>query len=311
MSGSGRPEEIARSLDRNRAKYAGNTSADEQQAALERVRSDLADLDDEPIPEWVVKRLDNAIAEEGLNASEDPTRRADAGWPTAPTSSRPSADHPGCAALGGLIDDLTPITLVVIDFVCTRPSRAPAEPIKAAVQTIRVRDGALRREWAREGLIRPPAHAIPTRVDARQTGITPSMLASRSPASQVLAELDGRFGLGPLLLVAHDAPATAGLLFERRELCPRLAGTDLLDMLRLARNRYPELPHHTLGEVANHFGLPVPHNLHRAMPNVQLAVEVLLALIDRELRWPSLRALRAVAGHRAHARHPAHRPPSE
>lgn len=71
MSRSDGPDEMARPDDRNRVRNAGDTAADERQSELERVRSDLGNLEDEPVPEWVAKRLDDAIAEEAANTSED------------------------------------------------------------------------------------------------------------------------------------------------------------------------------------------------------------------------------------------------
>ncbi len=204
-----------------------------------------------------------------------------------------------------LIDALTSVTLAVLDFEYTTPRGGPPEPIEVAVQTVAVQAGELVRGWQWKALIRPPAHAAPTGLDIAQTGITPAMLSDRPPAAQVLADLDRRFAdTETLLLVAHNAPAEARILHDQREHCPRLARTDLLDTVRLARDRYPDQPRHTLDELAAHLRLPIPLDRHRAMPDVQLTTDLLLTLFARETRWPDLRTLRAVAGYPARAAQP-------
>jgi DNA polymerase III epsilon subunit-like protein len=204
-----------------------------------------------------------------------------------------------------LIDALAPVTLAVIDFEYTTPAGAPPEPIEVAVQTLHVRGGELVRGWQWQALIRPPGHATPTAFDIQQTGITPAMLTDQPPAAQVLADLDSRFtDTHALVLVAHNAPAEARILHDQRGHCPRLARTDLLDTVRLARDRYPDLPRHTLDELAAHLRLPLPVDRHRAMPDVQLTVDLLLTLVEQETRWPDLRTLRAVAGYPARAAQP-------
>ncbi|WP_197519572.1 3'-5' exonuclease [Pseudonocardia sp. HH130630-07] len=199
----------------------------------------------------------------------------------------------------------------MIDFEYTTPTGAAPEPIEVAVQTLRVEDGRLRRAWAYEALIRPPAHAPVTGFDTQQTGITAAMVADRPAAAEVLAELDdqlrsatnggaaaagvGPAAGGPLVLVAHHAHAEARILSDWREHCPTLARTDLIDTVRLARDRFPELPKHGLDVLAAHMRMPAPPGRHRAMPDVQLLVDVFCSLVEHEVRWPDLRTLRAVA----------------
>jgi hypothetical protein len=276
-------------------------------ATLERVRAGLAKLGDEPIPRWVAERLDGAIANEALHMVEDHvvsarTSSAD------PASTRGHAGRPVRRGVSSLIEDLAPVTLAVVDFVCTTPQGAPPEPIELAVQTVRVDEGVLRRAWAWGGLIKPPPHGSPTLVDTERTGITASMLASSFPASRVLAELDGRLDVGPLMLVAYDAAATSRLLFEWRELCPRTASTDLIDLRRLALHTCPDLPGHTFDDVATHLGIAISDGRHRAMADVQLAVEVLFRLIDNSSHRMRGATLLEVAYQRAPAsrseRHP-------
>ncbi len=141
-----------------------------------------------------------------------------------------------------LINALAQVTPVVIDFEYTTPTGAPFEPIEVAVQALCVRDGRLERATRWEALMRPPQHAELTPFDIGQTGITPDMLAQRPCAGEVLAELDRRFSAGPYVLIAHHAPAEAGLIYAYREHCPHLARIDLIDTVRLARNLTPTCP---------------------------------------------------------------------
>jgi DNA polymerase-3 subunit epsilon len=178
-----------------------------------------------------------------------------------------------------LIDDLSTIIPVVIDFEYTTPTGARPEPIEVAVQAVKIREGSLERIASWEALMRPPQHAEPTTFDTNQTGITLEMLADRPPAAEVLAELDRQFTAGPYLLIAHNAPAEARILHTFREHCPHLARIDLLDTVRLAKNLYPDLPRHTLDELLAHLKIPTPRHRHRAMPDVQATVDVLAHLI--------------------------------
>ena len=197
---------------------------------------------------------------------------------------------------------LAPLTFAVIDFEFTTPTGAPPAPIEVAVQTLRVIDGNLRRVWSFEALICPPRHAAVTGFDTNQTGITAAMLAGQPPAADVLADLDARFDDDTTtILVAHNAPSEARILYDHREHCPRMARTELLDTVRLGRDRYPGLPRHNLDTLATHLGLQVPIDRHRAMSDVQLTTDVLIALLHHETRWPDLRTLRAVAGYPARA----------
>lgn len=203
-----------------------------------------------------------------------------------------------------LIDDLSTLTPVMIDFEYTTPTGARPGPIEIAVQALQVRDGRLERTASWDALMRPPRHAEPTTFDTNQTGITLEMLTDRPPAAEILAELDRRFTAGPYLLVAHNAPAEARILHDFREHCPRLARVDLLDTVRLARDLYAGLPRHTLDELLAHLKIPTPRHRHHAMPDVQATVDVLARLIEDGTGWPDLRHLRAIAGYPAKAAQP-------
>jgi DNA polymerase III subunit epsilon len=203
-----------------------------------------------------------------------------------------------------LIADLAHVTPVVIDFEYTTPTGRPYVPIEVAVQALRLKNGQLVRAARWESLMRPDDLADVTQFDVDQTGITPAMLADQPPAAEVMARLDARFTAGPYLLIAHHAPAEAGLLYALREHCPHLARIDLIDTVKLARNSYPGLPGgHGLDNLTRHLGIPLPANRHRAMADVQLTTE-LFCRMTADSDWTDIRQLRRLAGYPATAAGP-------
>lgn len=191
---------------------------------------------------------------------------------------------------------------LVIDFEATTPTGHRPEPIDVAVLALRLRAGHLTETSRFTALIQPPAHAPLTRFDTEQTGITATMLAGQPDAATVLADLDARLDTGPYLLVAHNAPTEAGILHDYRAHCPRLALTDLLDTVRLARHTYPQLPSHRLDVLINHLGIPRPPDRHRAMPDVEITAEVFRRIVADAAssgRWHTLRQLRTHGGYPA------------
>lgn len=203
-----------------------------------------------------------------------------------------------------LIGHLATVTPVVIDFEYTTPTGRPYVPIEVAVQVLQVTDGQLERAASWESLIRPDDLADVTQFDIDQTGITPTMLAGESPVGDVMARLDARFSAGSYLLIAHHAPAEAGLLYRLRAHCPNLARLDLVDTVRLARSLYPGLlGGHGLDNLIRHLQIPIPPNRHRAMADVQVTVDLFCRMVA-DGDWADVRELRAVAGYPAQAAQP-------
>ena len=153
--------------------------------------------------------------------------------------------------------------------------------------------------------MRPPPHAPVTPFDVNQMGITPKMLQDKPPASVVLAKIDAEVELPtPSLLVAHNAPTEAGILFRYRQYCPRLAATHFLDTVRLARVVYPDLESHSLDTISRHLGIRRPPDRHRAYADVQVTIQVFAKLLRdgaRKRKLRTLRDLRAVSGYQAKA----------
>jgi DNA polymerase-3 subunit epsilon len=190
-------------------------------------------------------------------------------------------------------------TFVVIDFEGLTPKGRPAEPIEVAAVAGSFHGG----QWAESGrfssLIRPPDDVPVTPFDTAQTGLTEARLRTQQPAALVMAALDARLAAPPYRLVAHHAPTEAGLIAGQRQHCPTLAATPLLCTVRLARAAYPELPSHGLNAVLHHLGIPLPAGRHRALPDVEVTVDVFARVLADGAaagHWSTLRDLDHVAG---------------
>jgi DNA polymerase III subunit epsilon len=191
-------------------------------------------------------------------------------------------------------------TFAVIDFESLTPTGRPPEPIEVAVIAGRfTRTG----QWEETGritsLMRPPNDVPVTPFDTGQTGLTAELLANERPAAQVMADLDRRFSRPPYRLVAHHAQTEATLIGGQRAHCPTLAATPLLCTVKLARVAVPELSTHKLDAVANYFGLKIPHDRHRAMPDVELTVQVLQRVLETGAtagKWANLFQVQAIGG---------------
>jgi ATP-dependent DNA helicase DinG len=119
-----------------------------------------------------------------------------------------------------------------------------------------------------------PGRAIPYRVQ-RLTGITPQQLQGAPPFEAIAATL--RDFIGDLPLVGHSIPFDAGFL-RRRGLG---YNNPLIDTFELATVLLPSLPGYSLGQVADALGVTVSPDLHRAMVDTALAMDVFLALHTR------------------------------
>ena len=121
-----------------------------------------------------------------------------------------------------------------------------------------------------------------------------------------MARLDAH-SVRRLVLVAHNAPTEAGIIYDYRAACPHLAMTNFLDTVKLARSAYPRLTSHSLDSLLAHLQIPAPPDRHRAMPDT----EVTVALFARILAdgpatgsWRTLADLRRAGGYQARANRP-------
>ena len=104
------------------------------------------------------------------------------------------------------------------------------------------------------------------------TGITNEMLATapkfETIANELYAFLDGE------TIVGHNVNFDIRFLLEEfRWKCDLPFKNDFVDTLRLSRRILPDMPHHTLKDMKEHFGISIPH--HRAMADCLAANEVL------------------------------------
>lgn len=203
--------------------------------------------------------------------------------------------------------ELTTTTFIVIDFEGTTPRGHSPEPIEVAAVGLRYADGAWQRTASFNALMKPPAHAPITPFDTEQTGISRAMVENEPEAAAVLARLDARLIKPPYLLVAHNAPTEAGMIYLYREACPILAHTHLLDTVRLARLVLPHLERHSLDALILELSIPRPPDRHRAMPDVEITITLfdrLMALAAADPALPTLATLVKACGMSAKATRP-------
>jgi len=145
------------------------------------------------------------------------------------------------------------------------------------VACIKYRDGS---EVARfESLVQPkPFITKPGNVQyvsdfiISLTGITNEML-TLAPAFDVIAN-DLYSFLENEIIVGHNVNFDINFLLNKFRYDYNLPfQNDFVDTLRLSRRILPELPHHTLVDMAEHFGIPAPH--HRALGDCVATNEIL------------------------------------
>ena len=199
----------------------------------------------------------------------------------------------------------TAATFIVIDFETTTPAGYRPEPVEVAAVWLTVRDDTLVRDnRSFQALICPPAHAPVTPLDAHQTGITAAMTAGQPDASHVLAQLDAKAGNAQVILVAHNAPTEAGVLYDYRSACPHLAATGFLNTVKLARAAYPQLASHSLDSLLIHLPVAAPRGRHRAMPDTEATAAIFTRILTdgpATGSWRTLADLRRAAGYKARA----------
>lgn len=103
------------------------------------------------------------------------------------------------------------------------------------------------------------------KIDARiveLTGITDDMLIGARTKEEVLPEF--LEFIGSDIVVGHNVSFDLGFIRKAAErVCVDIARNDYIDTLRLSRRLHPELPHHRLGDMVDHFCI-VSDGAHRA-----------------------------------------------
>ena len=170
-----------------------------------------------------------------------------------------------------------PDTYCVIDVETT--GRSPQWDHIIEVAALKISDG---QEVGRfSSLIQPPSMPGGTYVDdfiAALTGITDEMLESAPFAPDVLAEFASFVGDVPV--VGHYVGFDINFLYDSFDrYLDRPFSNDYVDTLRIARKLHPEMSHHRLADLVDHFG--VTHNdAHRAMGDVEATAECFARLKD-------------------------------
>lgn len=171
---------------------------------------------------------------------------------------------------------------VIIDFETVTPAKRPPEPIELAAMRIIPGlhiDQQFRASW----LIKPPDDAPLTPFDTRQTGIHWEDLCDQPPATAILKELETLVCQEPTIfltvLVAHNASYEAHIIRRFAQSCPAFAALPFVDTIMLAKQIIPNLRSYRLDALAQYFSLPIPSNRHRALPDVQLTIQIFLRLI--------------------------------
>jgi DNA polymerase III subunit epsilon len=183
----------------------------------------------------------------------------------------------------GLMNDpsYNATTFIVIDFEATTPKGYRPEPIEVAALLIRDLGDGLADTGRFAELIQPPPHAPITHRDTAENGLRPADVIDARLAGPVLADLDAWLVHPPYLLVAHNAHVEAGLIYDQRTQCPKLAALPAIDTVKLARAVLPGLISYGLDHLMVHLSIPRPANRHRAMPDVMATFEVFQRLIAR------------------------------
>lgn len=173
---------------------------------------------------------------------------------------------------------VTETPFLVLDFETVTPAGRPPEPLELAALRLApglTIDPAVRRSW----LIHPPADAPLTAFDTRQTGIRVQDIEHAPDVLTVLRAFDGLLQADTPVLVAHHAHYEAAIVRRFATACPHAAALPFLDTVVLGKYLVPGLKNYQLDTLAQHFGLPLPAQRHRALPDVELTAQVFLNLL--------------------------------
>jgi DNA polymerase-3 subunit epsilon len=165
-------------------------------------------------------------------------------------------------------------TFLVVDFETVTPKGRPPEPLELAAMRLLpglVVDPAF--QFSR--LIRPPDDAPLTTFDTRQTGIREQDIADAPDAATILRHFDTCLGQELPILVAHNARYEAAIFQRFEACCPQAAALSFLDTVALGKHLVPGLANYKLDTLAQHFHLALPANRHRALPDVELTIQIL------------------------------------
>ena len=170
-------------------------------------------------------------------------------------------------------------TYVVIDFETVTPKGRPPEPIELGA--LRICPGLqVDPQFTFDMLIRPPQGAPVTPFDTAQTGIRWEDVENAPVAADVLNEFESILKDSEYILVAQNARYEASIIRRFSNVCKHVANMPFVDTVTLAKYVAPALPNYKLDTLAKHFSVTPPAQRHRALPDVEMTVDIFLRLLE-------------------------------
>ena len=170
-------------------------------------------------------------------------------------------------------------SFVVLDFETVTPKGRPPEPIELAA--MRINPGLqVDHEFKFDKLIKPPDGAPITSFDTVQTGIRWNDVRDKPPTSVALREFDVLLQEREYLLVAQNARYEAAIINRFPDECQHIVKMPFIDTIALAKYLVLGMPNYKLNSLARHFSVTIPINRHRALPDVEIALQIFLKLLE-------------------------------
>jgi len=170
-------------------------------------------------------------------------------------------------------------SFVILDFETVTPKGRPPEPIELAA--MRINPGLhIDSQFKFDSLIKPPEGAPITPFDTAQTGIVWEDVRDAALAAAVLAQLEAVLRHNEYIMVAQNARYEATIISRFSKDCPHVARMPFIDTVALAKHLVPGLPDYKLDTLANHLSVDIPVQRHRALPDVEMTVQIFLRLLE-------------------------------
>ena len=169
-------------------------------------------------------------------------------------------------------------SFVVLDFETVTPKGRPPEPIELAA--MRINPGPqVDHKFKFDNLISPPDGAPLTPFDTAQTGIRWNDVRDKPSVSVVLRELDALLQDRKYLFIAQNARYEAAIINRFPDACQHIINMPFIDTIALAKYLIPTMLNYKLDSLAKYFSIPTPVNRHRALPDVEITLQIFLKLL--------------------------------
>lgn len=113
------------------------------------------------------------------------------------------------------------------------------------------------------------------------TGITNEMLSGAPRSSEVMPVFADFLGTDPV--VGYNVAFDINFLYDAFDRINRIFSNDYIDVMRLARKLYPDLPHHRLKDMVKVLSIPVDDE-HRALADVVATATCYTVLHNNAIR---------------------------